>query len=101
MTEEVAELECARVECQAPYTPSTHNQKYCSNECLRIETNAKMIKKYHDKMAIKRGKPRYCSTCEVKLSRYNTSPQCSSCEAAEVKATPSSKIADILNNVIL
>ena len=92
---------CARDVCENEYVPTTHNQKYCSNECLRIETNAKMIKKYHDRMAIKRGRARYCSECEVKLSRYNVNSKCSSCETSEIKASPGTTMSEILNNVIL
>lgn len=42
---------------------------------------------YHERIAIKRGKPRVCSVCQVtRLSRYNTGKVCGSCEAAAKEA---------------
>ena len=72
---------CARVECAKPFKKATHNQKYCSNECCRIETNKNIMKKYHERNAIKRGKKRVCKTCGTNLSRYNVDDNCSSCKA--------------------
>lgn len=74
------EFTCARPECSVVSRKTTHNQKYCSNECCRIETNRKIMEKYHEKAAIRRGKKRACKTCSTTLSRYNESNICGACE---------------------
>ena len=73
-------VNCARTECGKGFTKTTHNQKYCSNECCRIETNRKIMEKYHERAAIKRGKKRVCSSCGTALSRYNEGKICGGCE---------------------
>lgn len=75
------EFVCARVECGQRSVKVTHNQKYCSNECCRIETNRKIMEKYHERAAIKRGKKRTCRHCGTNLSRYNENSICGACEA--------------------
>lgn len=77
------EFTCARPGCGVVARKTTHNQKYCSNECCRIETNRKIMKKYHERAAIKRGKKRTCKTCSTPLSRYNEGDTCGSCETAK------------------
>lgn len=72
--------ECARTECAKEFTKVTHNQKYCTNECCRIETNRKIMEKYHERAAIRRGKKRLCKSCETPLSRYNANEMCGACE---------------------
>ena len=76
-------FECARPECGAVGVKATHNQKYCSNECCRIETNRKIMEKYHERVAIKKGKKRQCSEdgCSTLLSRYNHTGTCGACES--------------------
>ena len=71
---------CAREECGKEFTKVTHNQKYCTNECCRIETNRKIMKKYHERAAIRRGKKRVCRNCATSLSRYNANEVCGACE---------------------
>lgn len=73
-------VNCAREECGKEFIKVTHNQKYCTNECCRIETNRKIMKQYHERAAIKRGKKRSCLNCPTSLSRYNESALCGSCE---------------------
>jgi len=73
-------VNCAREECGKGFTKTTHNQKYCSNECCRIETNRKIMEKYHERAAIRRGKKRVCRICETPLSRYNENKICGGCE---------------------
>ena len=74
---------CAREECGAEFTKVTHNQKYCTNECCRIETNRKIMEQYHERNAIKRGKKRACKNCSTSLSRYNPSALCGACQTAK------------------
>lgn len=74
-------LVCAREECSEVYKPKTHNQKYCGPECCRIETNRRIMEKYYAKKDQRAGKIRLCSSCGVtRLSRYNDSRICGSCE---------------------
>jgi hypothetical protein len=76
-------VNCARAECGREFHKTTHNQKYCSNECCRIETNRKIMEKYHERAAIKRGKKRVCRNCGNSLSRYNENNICGSCETTK------------------
>jgi hypothetical protein len=38
------------------------------------------MEKYYEKKAIKNGAVRLCKKCKMKLSRYNTSDRCATCE---------------------
>ena len=73
---------CANKECvgEKEFSPKTHNQKYCSDECCRIATNKKIMEKYYEKKAIRSGQKRHCNKCNSSLSRYNTSSICAKCE---------------------
>ena len=72
-------VDCAREECGKEFAKTTHNQKYCSNECCRIETNRKIMEKYRERQAIRKGKKRTCRLCAKTLSRYNESDTCGAC----------------------
>ena len=71
---------CGNSECSIEFTPKTHNQKYCSDECCRIATNRRIMEKYYEKKAIRNGALRECKKCKAQLSRYNQSEVCSLCE---------------------
>ena len=71
---------CANKECAKDFEAKTHNQKYCSDECCRIATNRRIMEKYYEKKAIRNGAFRQCTKCKTKLSRYNQSSMCSTCE---------------------
>ena len=73
---------CANKDCPngKEFTPKTHNQKYCNEQCCRIATNKKIMEKYYEKKAIKNGATRICKKCKTKLSRYNQQSVCSTCE---------------------
>jgi hypothetical protein len=73
---------CANTDCinEKEFTPKTHNQKYCSDECCRVATNKKIMEKYYEKKAIRSGQKRYCTSCKSPLSRYNTLSVCAKCE---------------------
>lgn len=79
------QMNCARTECGKEFLKTTHNQKYCTNECCRIETNRKIMEKYHEKNAIKKGKKRFCLKCGTQLSRYNDAATCGACKARKRK----------------
>jgi hypothetical protein len=72
-------MKCLNIECARDFSPKTHNQKYCSDECCRVATNKRIMQKYYEKKAIKNGAPRKCKSCPGFLSRYNTEPYCSKC----------------------
>ena len=70
---------CSNKECAKEFTPKTHNQKYCSDECCRITTNRRIMEKYYEKKAIRGGAFRPCKKCGASLSRYNQDKFCASC----------------------
>ena len=70
---------CSNKECSKEFEPKTHNQKYCTEECCRIATNRRIMEKYYEKKAIRNGALRVCKRCSTKLSRYNDSFLCVSC----------------------
>jgi len=76
---------CAYEECNNEFTPKTHNQKYCSDECCRTATNKKLKEAYYEKKARLAGAKRICKTkdCNVELSRYNTSNVCDRCTGSK------------------
>lgn len=80
------------------FTPKTHNQKYCTDECCRIATNKRIMEKYYEKKAIKNGAIRYCKFCKSKLSRYNSQEVCSTCEK-NVSREAKEAIWNILNDL--
>jgi hypothetical protein len=71
---------CSNKECAKKFNAKTHNQKYCSDECCRIATNRRIMEKYYEKKAIRNGAHRVCKKCNTKLSRYNQTEICSTCE---------------------
>ena len=71
---------CADTDCKKDFTPKTHNQKYCSDECCRIFTNKRIMEKYYEKKAIRGGAKRRCRKCGAQLSRYNESVVCAGCQ---------------------
>jgi len=70
---------CSNQECKKEFSPKTHNQKYCSDECCRLATNKRIMEKYYEKKAIRNGALRRCKKCNTQLSRYNDSVICSTC----------------------
>lgn len=76
---------CANDGCENTFEKSTHNQKYCSDECCRIATNKKIRDKYYQERERLAGKKRVCSakSCSNILSRYNETTICNECIAKE------------------
>jgi len=93
---------CAYEDCQGikEFEPKTHNQKYCSDECCRIATNAKLKQAYYDKKARLAGKQRICKNkgCNVILSRYNETSICDKCVSAE-KEKERTQLLEMIRNV--
>lgn len=75
---------CARSGCDEAYVRKTHNQKYCSDECCRIATNAKIMERYYENKRRRSGAPRVCDECNAVLSKYNLTDRCASCEANKI-----------------
>ena len=91
---------CARGGCEESYQRKTHNQKYCSDECCRLATNARIMEKYYARREQKSGKTRYCSKCkETKLSRYNDTTICSGCLSAKEVGMNNSVVSMLLDVV--
>jgi hypothetical protein len=90
---------CANSDCKngKEFTPKTHNQKYCGDDCCRIATNKKIMEKYYEKKAIRSGQKRYCKSCKASLSRYNTLDICSKCEKDNSKSDRN-KILRMIND---
>ncbi|QIN94060.1 hypothetical protein PP459_gp173 [Streptomyces phage Wakanda] len=76
---------CAYVECGLEFEPKTHNQRYCSDDCCRRATNARLMKQYYERKARRQGRIRVCANpkCETRLSRYNDGKVCQGCAAAQ------------------
>jgi hypothetical protein len=94
-------MKCAYDECKKEFTPKTHNQKYCSDECCRIATNQKLKEAYYEKKARLAGKQRICKTkgCNVILSRYNESSICDKCVSSS-KENDRKALIEMIENVI-
>lgn len=77
---------CANEGCETEFEKTTHNQKYCSDECCREATNKKIRQKYYEEKERLSGKKRTCSTrgCQNLLSRYNDSKICNQCTAKNI-----------------
>lgn len=67
--------------CDGEFTPHRYNMIYCSPECCRQATNAKIVARYYEKKKEKNREPRQCTDCSTILSRYNDSETCYSCIA--------------------
>lgn len=76
---------CANEGCDREFEKVTYNQKYCSDECCREATTAKIKKKYLERKARLAGEKRVCITkgCKTVLVRYNEDAVCEYCRAKE------------------
>lgn len=76
---------CANDGCSVEFIKTTHNQKYCSDNCCREATNKKIREKYYEEKARLSGKKRTCKAkgCKNELSRYNEESICNTCIAKE------------------
>lgn len=75
---------CAWELCGAEFIKKTHNQRYCSDEHCKLATNQRIMRKYYESKARRKGAVRLCA-CGTKLSRYNESRICSACESRQAK----------------
>lgn len=89
---------CANKECAKEFDPKTHNQKYCTDECCRIATNKRIMEKYYEKKAIRGGALRKCKKCKTKLSRYNESNICTTCNK-KINISQKNKLLDMIDEI--
>lgn len=74
-------IKCARDGCEETFTKRKHNQIYHDDDCCKLATAVRLKEKYYQRKAQHSGETRYCTTCETtKLSRYNDSTICGSCQ---------------------
>ena len=89
---------CAYTECGLEFEPTTHNQKYHTDECCRRATNARLMEQYYERKARRQGRIRVCDRgCGTRLSRYNDGKTCQKCEA-EVKANERDALWNLLRS---
>lgn len=74
-------VKCALEGCVNEFSPKVHNQRFCSKECCRIYTNARILEQYHQKRK-KVYEERSCKIngCGTVLSKYNTGNLCATHE---------------------
>ena len=91
---------CIYSKCDNEFTPKTHNQKYCSDECCRIATNEKLKEQYYEKKARLAGKKRICknSGCSSVLSKYNEDNVCNKCKASK-ESLNKKRLIDMVRDV--
>ncbi len=56
------------------------------------------MEKYYEKKAIRGGAFRACSKCKIKLSRYNQSNICSSCEK-KINVANKNKLIGMIDDI--
>lgn len=94
-------LICANPDCNIEFVPKTHNNKFHSDECCRLETNRKIMEKYYERKRQRAGEVRYCIQCETtRLSRYNNSSVCGACRKKKEEQQNHSVIAMLENTSI-
>lgn len=72
---------CAREGCENEFTKRVHNQRFCSRECCRIHTNARILAQYHQKKKrVMTGRVCKTKSCDTLLSRYNDDEFCAKCQ---------------------
>jgi hypothetical protein len=95
----VEEKICAYEPCSLPFIARTHNQIYHSDACTKLATNERIMAKYYETKARKKGAVRICKTpgCQTRLSRYNPESICSKCES-EQKESQRQRMINILKD---
>lgn len=89
---------CFNKDCAKDFTPKTHNQKYCSDECCKVATNKRIMEKYYEKKAVKNGALRICKKCKSKLSRYNLEGECCICQKNKYESKQK-KLKEIIDDI--
>lgn len=88
---------CAHTECGKPFNAKTHNQRYCSDECCRLATNKRIMERYYERKARRKGGRRICVSigCQTVLNRYNDSETCALCDAQRVESVKATIFRDM------
>ncbi len=91
---------CAYELCGEEFEAKTHNMKYCSDEHCKLATNARIMRKYYESKARRKGAVRVCATpgCSTLLSRYNEKKVCAKCEA-EAETQSRQKLLDMIKEL--
>lgn len=64
--------------CEVSFSPSVHNQTFCSKEHTRVFTNARILSQYHEKKnRVLTGRTCRHKSCGTILSQYNEDDFCS------------------------
>jgi hypothetical protein len=92
---------CSNDGCENEFEKTTHNQKYCSDECCRVATNAKIKEKNQEKRDRLNGKKRVCKNrgCNTILSMFNEESTCAGCDASQ-RARDLKDLMGIINGTI-
>ena len=83
---------CGWGKCDREFEPRRHNQVYCCEEHASRAAKESILRRYHERKSMRKGKKRRCQ-CGTPLSRYNFTNRCSRCEFIESsrKVTPAEK----------
>ena len=73
---------CAWGKCDREFEPHRHNQIYCCEDHANRAAKESILRRYHERKAMRQGKKRRCA-CGTPLSRYNYTNSCSRCELIE------------------
>lgn len=89
---------CGYKECGKSFDAKTHNQRYCTSECCRLATNARIMENYYERKARRQGFKRVCreNDCETELSRYNDDTICQRC-ASKKNSQQRAKLLQIIS----
>jgi hypothetical protein len=92
---------CAREGCENTFVLKTHNNKYCSLDCSKEETNKRIMRRYYKRKERRSAKGRVCEVCnETKLSMYNDSDICGQCDNIQ-DSTLRNSVVRLLDSVVL
>lgn len=76
---------CGWGKCDREFEPHRHNQVYCCEDHASRAAKESILRRYHERKAMRQGRKRRCK-CGTPLSRYNYTSKCSRCELIENSA---------------
>lgn len=91
---------CAWKECDIEFAPVTSNQIYHDEECQRLATNARIMERYYERKARRKGARRVCAYdgCSTILSRYNDSRTCGMHDRVEEETENKNFLESLIGN---
>ena len=78
---------CAWGKCDREFEPHRHNQIYCCEDHSSRAAKESILRRYHERKAMRGGKKRKCK-CGTPLSRYNYGSKCARCELIDASRKP-------------